>query len=764
MNRLQRSRSAGSASILESCDDFDKYKKPQPRKPGARLSSGTWSGPLLVVLLIGSAFLAAHNLTNFLPAAETHLPDLDVPRKFARATLPGEQPAALAKGTAAGAAGAAGAAAGVAGSTADSHSLCTGSLCQHVMNGVGILGRGSSGQQGLDSSSGRGSNSKAALEADTEALEAQVASIQQLFDSRHTGSAGGVQGGVAGAATERHLRRQQEQPAVLEEQEPQQQQQERQLLPGGGLAVPKRKRSKRRSRYTPSLKQDIDDLIQEATEVAKLKGIPTDADAVEGEDEGSADSSVQAGAEALLKAVEPCNSTSCQPHGTCIQGRCHCTVLYTGKRCGHGLLLTRPYLPDAMRHFTAGFEGELVLHRGTQHRELKVYRPPVPGEEAGGQQGGAGAFSVVADADRLRELLPLLPERDTVLRGAAYSSCAVVGSSGSLLLHRAGPQIDGHEAVFRFNAAPTAGYEPHAGSRTTHRVTNLASWGFREGPGEAVLVHASLPQAVEGLAWNGRQPQPQRLFSLDPDFEAYMTRSFSFAPSQGLFGVVLALQTCRRVTLYGFGLSRAQGVLQRYWDPCDELSNPQRAEQQWTAVRALAEAGLVQLGEPCTLECMSGTARCTQCRQAAGITPPEPPACDAAARQRREQRRQQHAVPWAQQQQQDAAGSGESGDAEQQQQQGAEQQQQQEQEQQAVGSHSNGGAEQQQEQERGGIGVGNGGQQGGVADTTGGDLVAREGLAASLGGEGSAVAAGTVASAGDPAQGGAQAAASQPGA
>ncbi len=55
---------------------------------------------------------------------------------------------------------------------------------------------------------------------------------------------------------------------------------------------------------------------------------------------------------------------------------------------------------------------------------VQVYRPPVPGEEAGGQQGGAGAFSVVADADRLRELLPLLPERDTVLRVGAEGFCA----------------------------------------------------------------------------------------------------------------------------------------------------------------------------------------------------------------------------------------------------------------------------------------------------------------------------------------------------
>lgn len=97
------------------------------------------------------------------------------------------------------------------------------------------------------------------------------------------------------------------------------------------------------------------------------------------------------------------------------------------------------------------------------------------------------------------------PLPSLVSQGAAYRSCAVVGSSGSLLMHANGAAIDSHEAVFRFNAAPTAGYERHVGSRTTHRLTNLASWGFHEREGEAVLVHTSLPQTVEvgGGAGNG---------------------------------------------------------------------------------------------------------------------------------------------------------------------------------------------------------------------------------------------------------------------
>ena len=90
---------------------------------------------------------------------------------------------------------------------------------------------------------------------------------------------------------------------------------------------------------------------------------------------------------------------------------------------------------------------------------------------------------------------------------------------------------------------------------------------------------------------------------------------------------------------------------QRYYDPCGSLSNPQRAEQQAAALRALADAELVSLGEPCTLECLAGAAKCATCREAAGVAlPAEWPACDEAAQQRAAAQR--HVVPWLQQPQQ----------------------------------------------------------------------------------------------------------------
>lgn len=51
-------------------------------------------------------------------------------------------------------------------------------------------------------------------------------------------------------------------------------------------------------------------------------------------------------------------------------------------------------------------------------------------------------------------------------------SVAVVGNSGKLLHHNYGEAIDAHDAVIRFNWAPTEGYEEQVGSKTTIRLSN----------------------------------------------------------------------------------------------------------------------------------------------------------------------------------------------------------------------------------------------------------------------------------------------------
>ena len=82
----------------------------------------------------------------------------------------------------------------------------------------------------------------------------------------------------------------------------------------------------------------------------------------------------------------------------------------------------------------------------------------------------------------------MVPRESPRLR---YSSCAVVGNSGSLLRHRHGADIDAHDAQLRLNQAPLAGFEPRVGSKTTMRLLN-AAWTREYGrPAQAKGVSAS---------------------------------------------------------------------------------------------------------------------------------------------------------------------------------------------------------------------------------------------------------------------------------
>jgi hypothetical protein len=62
-----------------------------------------------------------------------------------------------------------------------------------------------------------------------------------------------------------------------------------------------------------------------------------------------------------------------------------------------------------------------------------------------------------------------LHQSERILDG---KSVAVVGNSGKLLNAKHGEAIDSHDAVIRFNWAPTEGYESQVGTKTTIRISN----------------------------------------------------------------------------------------------------------------------------------------------------------------------------------------------------------------------------------------------------------------------------------------------------
>ncbi|XP_022596084.1 beta-galactoside alpha-2,6-sialyltransferase 2 [Seriola dumerili] len=71
-------------------------------------------------------------------------------------------------------------------------------------------------------------------------------------------------------------------------------------------------------------------------------------------------------------------------------------------------------------------------------------------------------------------LVPSLPLEQLYRRQekSSFKTCAVVTSAGAILRSGLGKEIDTHDAVLRFNAAPTEGYERDVGNKTTIRIIN----------------------------------------------------------------------------------------------------------------------------------------------------------------------------------------------------------------------------------------------------------------------------------------------------
>lgn len=359
-----------------------------------------------------------------------------------------------------------------------------------------------------------------------------------------------------------------------------------------------------------------------------------------GESEPPLTPTVQTRAEGATRA-ECALDAQCGAHGLCTDGGvCKCAVLWTGPGCRTSRPLTGPHL----RHPNLSFEGSVVMSRAsTKHRQYITIR--LPGKENEPSKG----FRNLGDVNE--NLLSLLPETDDgfgagcsnkggggrggcggggggaatapagvddpsahrASRSAVYGSCAVVGSSGIMLHHELGAEIDSHDVVIRFNSAPIKGFEKHVGSKTTHRLTNTQNWAFRENTREQLLVHMRSRSHLEGFVATRKGDPSIRMSGFDRDFVEHLANALDFMPTSGFYGVMMALLRCAEVDIYGFHVSAAHGALYHYYDPCDTPANVERDGAEWQVVKLLAEEGVLRIAEPCVAECHEGVTVCRAC-------------------------------------------------------------------------------------------------------------------------------------------------------
>jgi beta-galactoside alpha-2,3-sialyltransferase (sialyltransferase 4A) len=184
--------------------------------------------------------------------------------------------------------------------------------------------------------------------------------------------------------------------------------------------------------------------------------------------------------------------------------------------------------------------------------------------------------------------------------------CAVVGASRNLLGSGYGDLIDAHDVVFRVNRAPTQAYGSDVGRKTTHHVMwprDLEEWQYDRGAFLLMIPITANTKDVfdrilylvdEDLRWD-----PLRVRIIHPGFVMYVHESWTEGsktyPSTGFLTLMVALNICDEVDVFGFGAD-ASGRWDRYYEEVPEdVSQFHPATIEARLMREMEENGILKI-------------------------------------------------------------------------------------------------------------------------------------------------------------------------